>query len=51
MNFEDKLNYNKPKANIFSFQALNMLEYFSGIGDIDQWEDGEDLGNTEDYTN
>ncbi len=49
MDLDKKENYTKPKAKVFALESLSFLEYFSGNGDIDQWLDGDDLGDTEEY--
>ncbi len=49
MSFVKKSDYIRPMGEIIAVQSLSFLEYFSGNGDIAQWEDGEDLGDTEDY--
>ncbi len=40
--------YEKPLAEVFVIRNLSFLEYFSGNGDIDQFEDGGDLGEGQD---
>ncbi len=49
MTLDKKEVYIAPKSKLFFVKRLSFLEYFSGAGDIDQWDDGEDLGDTEDY--
>ncbi len=52
MNLDKKVLYTAPKAEMFNLESLSFLEYFSGNGDIGQWEgDYDDLGDTEDYVN
>ncbi len=40
--------YDRPQAEVFVMRNLSFLEYFSGNGDIDQFEDGGDLGEGKD---
>ncbi len=46
MKLESKEFYVAPKAESFVISSLSFLEYFSGNGDIDQFEDGGDLGES-----
>lgn len=49
MNLMKMTNYVAPKAEVVHLRGLSFLEYFSGNGNVEQWLDGEDLGDTEDY--
>ncbi len=46
-----KKNYLKPEVEIFAIQqGLSFLEYFSGNGDVNQFEDGGELIDVSDVS-
>ncbi len=44
-----KHTYVCPEVELLQVKGLSFLFYFSGDGDIQQWEDKDDFGDTEDY--